>query len=70
MSNMRTTSALYVYVYVYVLENITRVYVYVYVYVYEYMYVHVQENIINKPHAHDISADILPVWLRGFTLQQ
>jgi hypothetical protein len=27
------------------------------------------ENITTEPHAHDISADILRVWLSGYILQ-
>ncbi len=40
-----------------------------YLCMYMYMYLCVLENITTEPHAHDISADIVRMWLSGYILQ-
>jgi hypothetical protein len=41
-----------------------------YIYLYIHTYIHTWlENITTEPHAHNISADIVRVWLSGYILQ-
>jgi hypothetical protein len=67
---------MYMYMYIYVwmhtqqqqqqLQQQQHIHIYIYIYIYIYKLL---ENITTEPHAQDISADILRVWLSGYILQ-
>jgi hypothetical protein len=58
-----TGEPMFMYVCIYVC-----MYVCMYVCIYIYIYI-LLEDITTEPHAHDISADIVRVWLSGYILQ-